>query len=141
MSLDHDKSTRVSSKDGSRCCIPILRMISPRRDPGKQGRRLPTEDAIIDFSNPEAVAWYQAFLARLLRMGVGVWARSAWAGSQRYPLHWGDDTENTDSAMVATLRAGLSLGLCGFTFWSHDIDGFVKRAPEELYRRGCPSAC
>ncbi len=64
-----------------------------------------------------------------------IWARSAWAGSQRYPLHWGGDAENTNSAMAATLRGGLSLGLCGFTFWSHDVGGFVQQAPRGLYRR------
>jgi alpha-D-xyloside xylohydrolase len=64
-----------------------------------------------------------------------IWARSAWAGSQRYPLHWGGDAENTDAAMAATLRAGLSMGLSGFTFWSHDVGGFVNRAPRDLYRR------
>lgn len=64
-----------------------------------------------------------------------IWARSAWAGSQRYPLHWGGDAENTDSSMAATLRAGLSLGLCGFTYWSHDAGGFVEKAPRNLYRR------
>lgn len=64
-----------------------------------------------------------------------IWARSAWAGSQRYPLHWGGDAENTDSAMAASLRAGLSLGLCGFTYWSHDAGGFVEKAPRNLYRR------
>lgn len=146
--------------------------------------RLPAEDAVIDFSNPEAVRWYQSLIADLLKMGVGaikvdfgeeaplrglyasgrtgfyehnlyplrynkavaeltrqitgeaiIWARSAWAGSQRYPVHWGGDAENTYSAMAATLRAGLSLGLCGFTYWSHDVGGFVERAPRELYRR------
>ncbi len=64
-----------------------------------------------------------------------IWARSAWAGSQRYPLHWGGDAENTDSAMAAELRGGLSFGLSGFTFWSHDVGGFVDRAPRDLYRR------
>ena len=44
-----------------------------------------------------------------------IWGRSAWAGSQRYPLHWGGDAENTNSAMAATLRGGLSFGLSGFT--------------------------
>ena len=67
-----------------------------------------------------------------------IWARSAWAGSQRYPVHWGGDAENTDSAMAATLRAGLSLGLCGFTFWSHDIGGFAQKTPEAIYRRWLP---
>jgi alpha-D-xyloside xylohydrolase len=64
-----------------------------------------------------------------------IWARSAWAGSQRYPLHWGGDAENTDSAMAASLRGGLSLGLSGFTYWSHDAGGFVDKAPRDLYRR------
>lgn len=64
-----------------------------------------------------------------------IWARSAWAGSQRYPLHWGGDAENTNSAMAAELRGGLSFGLSGFTYWSHDVGGFVSRAPRDLYRR------
>lgn len=64
-----------------------------------------------------------------------IWARSAWAGSQRYPLHWGGDAENTNSAMAAQLRSGLSFGLSGFTYWSHDVGGFVNKAPRDLYRR------
>ncbi|MFT3870829.1 MAG: glycoside hydrolase family 31 protein [Nibricoccus sp.] len=145
---------------------------------------LPTEDAILDFSNPEAVAWYQENIAGLLKMGVGaikvdfgeaapesglyasgrtgfyehnlyplryqktvaeithsttggdiIWARAGWAGSQRYPLHWSGDAHNTDSSMAGTLRAGLSLGVCGFSFWSHDIGGFFGRPSPDLYRR------
>lgn len=67
-----------------------------------------------------------------------IWARSAWAGSQRFPLHWGGDAETSDMGMEAQLRGGLSLGLSGFTFWSHDIGGFTKRTPEQLYRRWLP---
>jgi alpha-D-xyloside xylohydrolase len=67
-----------------------------------------------------------------------MWARSAWAGSQRYPLHWGGDSGAQDSSMAATLRGGLSFGLSGFTFWSHDIGGFAAKTPEELYRRWMP---
>jgi alpha-D-xyloside xylohydrolase len=67
-----------------------------------------------------------------------IWARSAWAGSQRYPLHWGGDAETTNSGMAATLRGGLSFGLSGFTFWSHDIGGFVEKTPRELYSRWLP---
>jgi alpha-D-xyloside xylohydrolase len=79
------------------------------------------------------------FEATRAATGEGIiWGRSAWAGSQRYPLHWGGDAENTDAAMAATLRAGLSLGLSGFTFWSHDIGGFVEKAPRDLYRRWLP---
>ena len=67
-----------------------------------------------------------------------IWARSTWAGSQRYPVHWGGDAETSDMGMQAELRGGLSLGLCGFSFWSHDIGGFTKRTPENLYRRWLP---
>ena len=145
---------------------------------------LPYEDAILDFSNPATVTWYQDKIASLLKLGVGVikvdfgeaapnnglyhsgrtgfyehnlyplrynkavaditkqvngeniiWARSAWAGSQRYPLHWGGDAANTNTAMAAELRGGLSFGLSGFAFWSHDIGGFVQKTPENLYAR------
>ena len=101
-----------------------------------QKGNLPYEDAVLDFSNPETVNWYQQKIGGLLDQGVGVikvdfgeaapangifhsgrtgfyehnlyplrynktvaeitkqktgekiiWARSTWAGSQRYPLH------------------------------------------------------
>jgi alpha-D-xyloside xylohydrolase len=148
---------------------------------------LPFEDAVLDFSNPATVTWYQDKIAGLLKLGVGVikvdfgeaaprnglyfsgrtgfyehnlyplrynkavaeitkqvtgetiiWARGAWAGSQRYPVHWGGDAANTNTAMAATLRAGLSIGLSGFSFWSHDIGGFVNKKPEDIYRRWTP---
>jgi len=148
---------------------------------------LPYEDAVLDFSNPATVTWYQDKIAGLLKQGVGVikadfgeaapldgiynsgrtgfyehnlyplrynkavfditkqingegviWARSAWAGSQRYPLHWGGDPANTNTAMAGTLRAGLSIGVCGFSFWAHDIGGFVNKKPEDIYRRWTP---
>ncbi len=145
---------------------------------------IPYEDAVLDFSNPTTVEWYQGKIADLLRQGVGaikvdfgeaapvtglyhsgrtgfyehnlyplrynkavaeithevhgehiIWARSAWAGSQRYPLHWGGDAAATDVGMACELRGGLSLGISGFSFWSHDIGGFTQSTPENLYRR------
>lgn len=81
---------------------------------------------------------YNKVVADITKQTTGdsiIWARSAWAGSQRYPLHWGGDAENTNSAMAAELRGGLSFGLSGFTYWSHDVGGFVDRAPRDLYRR------
>ncbi|NUO11756.1 DUF4968 domain-containing protein [Bacteroides uniformis] len=67
-----------------------------------------------------------------------MWARAAWAGSQRYPLHWGGDAATTNTGMLGTLRAGLSFGLSGFSFWSYDMGGFVKSTPEDLYCRWLP---
>lgn len=67
-----------------------------------------------------------------------MWARAAWASSQRYPLHWGGDAATTNTGLLGTLRAGLSFGLSGFSFWSHDMGGFVKATPEDLYCRWIP---
>lgn len=70
-----------------------------------------------------------------------IWARSAWAGSQRYPLHWGGDAATNEIGsvgMLGDLRGGLSFGLSGFSFWSHDMGGFVTKSPDDLYRRWLP---
>ena len=53
-----------------------------------------------------------------------VWARSAWAGCQRYPLHWGGDSASTWDGMAGSVKGGLHFGLSGFGFWSHDVPGF-----------------
>lgn len=151
--------------------------------------QLPVEDAVLDFTNPETVTWYQQKLAGLLKQGVGVikadfgeaapyfngvyhngrtglyehnlypvrynkaaydiikqtnngegiiWARSAWAGSQRYPLHWGGDAATTNTGLIGDIRGGLSFGMSGFSFWSNDMGGFVTKSPEKLYRRWVP---
>jgi alpha-D-xyloside xylohydrolase len=84
---------------------------------------------------------YNKVVADLTREISGeniIWARSAWAGSQRYPIHWGGDPAVSDIGIASTLRGGLSLGLSGFTFWSHDIGGFAGRTPEDVYRRWLP---
>ena len=53
-----------------------------------------------------------------------VWARSAWAGCQRYPLHWGGDSASSWDGLAGSLKGGLHFGLSGFAFWSHDVPGF-----------------
>lgn len=64
-----------------------------------------------------------------------VWARSGTAGSQRYPIHWGGDSQCSFEGLSGTLRAALSIGLSGFAFFSHDIGGFIGRPSPELYVR------
>jgi alpha-D-xyloside xylohydrolase len=64
-----------------------------------------------------------------------LFARSATAGGQRYPVHWGGDCWSDFEAMAESLRGGLSLGTSGFGFWSHDIGGFEGKPPLELYIR------
>ena len=84
---------------------------------------------------------YNKTVAEITKQVTGnsiIWARSTWAGSQRYPLHWGGDAATTNTAMAATLRGGLSLGLSGFSFWSHDVGGFTTATPENVYKRWTP---
>jgi len=141
---------------------------------------------LVDFTNPEAVKWYQDKLAALLDMGVDcfktdfgeripvdavydngadpekmhnyytllynravyellenkrgageavLFARSATAGGQQYPVHWGGDSLATYASMAESLRGGLSLACSGFAFWSHDISGFESTATPDLYKR------
>lgn len=142
--------------------------------------------AIVDFTNPQACAWYTSKLQKLLAMGVDcfktdfgeriptdvvyfdgsdplkmhnyyaflynqvvfelleqqrghgdavLFARSATVGSQKFPVHWGGDNDATYESMAESLRGGLSFGLSGFGFWSHDIGGFENTAPADVYKR------
>lgn len=139
--------------------------------------------AVIDFSNPEAVSWYQSKFTPLFDMGVAaiktdfgegappearyanadglsmhnlypllynraifehtkavtgegiVWGRSAYAGSQRYPVVWGGDPAALWEDLGNLWHGGLGLGLCGFPFWSVDIGGFGGTPTPELYIR------
>ena len=70
---------------------------------------------------------YQKAAFEITRDATGdgiVWARAAWAGCQRYPLHWGGDSASTWDGMAGSLKGGLHFGLSGFGFWSHDVPGF-----------------
>ncbi len=139
--------------------------------------------AALDFSNPEAVKWYQERLTSLFEIGAHVikvdfgeqieshmefkrydgremhnlyallyqkaafevskryfgegiiWARSAYAGSQRYPVHWSGDSSCAFEELINVLRGGLSLGICGFSFWSQDVGGFMFSPSDKLYLR------
>ncbi len=144
--------------------------------------------AIVDFTNPDARAWYTSKLERLLDMGVDcfktdfgeriptdcvyfdgsdpekmhnyysylynktvfdlisrkkgkkdaiVFARSATAGGQKFPVHWGGDCWSDYESMEESLRGGLSLTSSGFGFWSHDIGGFESTSSPDVYKRWC----
>jgi alpha-D-xyloside xylohydrolase len=108
------------------------------------GERIPTDVAWFDGSDPGRMHNYYTYLYNqtvfeVLREKKGadavLFARSATAGSQRYPIHWGGDSESTFESMAESLRGGLSLGLSGFGFWSHDIGGFEGTPRPEVYKR------
>ncbi|EAQ87088.1 hypothetical protein CHGG_03707 [Chaetomium globosum CBS 148.51] len=111
------------------------------------GERIPSEDVQwFDSSvDPKRMHNYYAFIYNKLvyetlqkRYGANeavLFARSATAGTQRFPLTWGGDCESTPEAMAESLRGGLSLGLSGFAFWSVDIGGFEGHPPPWIYKR------
>jgi alpha-D-xyloside xylohydrolase len=70
-----------------------------------------------------------------------VFARSATACSQKYPVHWGGDSATTFDSMVGQLRGGLSFLLSGGAFWSHDIGGFYGELNPGVFKAGSRSAC
>ncbi len=112
------------------------------------GERIPVKDiAYFDGSDPIKMHNYYPYLYNkavfeLLEKERGkgeavVFARSATAGSQQFPAHWGGDCSATYPSMAETLRGGLSLACGGFGFWSHDISGFEQTAPADIYKRWC----
>ncbi|RAP73833.1 alpha-xylosidase [Paenibacillus montanisoli] len=109
------------------------------------GERIPTDVVYFDGSDPQQMhnyytQLYNKVVFELLeeKRGKGeaaLFARSATAGGQQFPVHWGGDCEATYESMAESLRGGLSLGLSGFSFWSHDIGGFEQSSPPDLYKR------
>jgi alpha-D-xyloside xylohydrolase len=109
------------------------------------GERIPTDVTYFDGSDPERMHNYYTYLYNktvfdVLKKHRGegeavVFARSATAGGQQFPVHWGGDCEATYESMAESLRGGLSLGLSGFGYWSHDIGGFEGTPEPALFKR------
>lgn len=109
------------------------------------GERIPFKDVNFhDGSDPVKMHNYYPLLYNRCVQGVldkklsprkgCLFARSATAGGQTTPVHWGGDSESTFEAMAETLR-GLSLGVCGFGYRAHDIGGFEDLPSPVLYKR------
>ena len=109
------------------------------------GERVPTDCVYFDGSDPEKMHNYYTYLYNrcvydLLVRCKGereavLFARSATAGCQQFPVHWGGDCWSSYEAMEQSLRGGLSLTASGFGFWSHDIGGFEKKSTADVYKR------
>ena len=109
------------------------------------GERIPTDVVWHDGSDPQRMHNYYAQAYNRLVFdvleehhgegGAVVFARAATAGGQQMPVHWGGDCFSTFEAMAETLRGGLSLGLSGFGYWSHDIGGFEGTPDAEVFKR------
>lgn len=110
------------------------------------GERIPTEGVkYYDGSDPELMHNYYTYLYNKAVYDVLVetkgadrailFARSATVGGQRFPVHWDGDCSSNYPSMAESLRAGLSFGMSGFGYWSHDIAGFEDQASPDLYKR------
>ena len=110
------------------------------------GERIPVRDiAYHDGKDAMAMHNYYTFLYNRMvfdllkeERGEGeaiLFARSATAGSQQFPVHWGGDNSASYVSMAETLRAGLGMSHSGFGYWSHDISGFESTAPADVYKR------
>ncbi|WP_251455464.1 alpha-xylosidase [Microbacterium sp. Marseille-Q6648] len=109
------------------------------------GERIPTDVVWADGSDPQRMhnlythLYNQAVYDVLVdARGAGdavLFARSATAGGQTMPVHWGGDSTSTFTSMAETLRGGLSLALSGFAYWSHDIGGFEGTPDAGVFKR------
>ena len=112
------------------------------------GERIPVKEiGYYDGSDPVKMHNYYTFLYNkavfellVQERGGGdavLFARSATAGGQQFPVHWGGDCSASYPSMAETLRSGLSLSCGGFGFWSHDVGGFENTATADIYKRWC----
>ncbi|BDZ43717.1 alpha-xylosidase [Paraoerskovia sediminicola] len=109
------------------------------------GERIPTDVVWHDGSDPVRMHNYYTHLYNRTVHEVLVeergekeallFARSATAGGQQLPVHWGGDSTSSYASMAETLRGGLSLALSGFAYWSHDIGGFEGTPDAGVYKR------
>lgn len=109
------------------------------------GERIPTDVVYSDGSDPVKMHNYYTYLynkvvfevleEKLGKNEAALFARSATVGGQKFPVHWGGDCYADYESMAESLRGGLSLGLAGFGFWSHDIGGFENTAPAHVFKR------
>ncbi|MBO7223416.1 MAG: alpha-xylosidase [Kiritimatiellae bacterium] len=110
------------------------------------GERIPTEDVVFfDGSDPKKAHnfythQYNKIVFNEIKKIKGekdavVFARSATAGGQQFPVHWGGDCLGNYESMAESLRGGLSLCMSGFGFWSHDIGGFENFSTPDVFKR------
>ncbi|MBS5884469.1 MAG: alpha-xylosidase [Clostridium sp.] len=109
------------------------------------GERIPTNCKYYDGSDPEKMHNYYTQIYNKVVFDVikevkgeneaVLFARSATAGGQQFPVHWGGDCTSNYESMAESLRGGLSLCMSGFGFWSHDIGGFESTSTPDVYKR------
>ncbi len=109
------------------------------------GERIPLDVVYADGSAPDRMhnlytelynrAVYDVLVDERGEGEAVLFARSATAGGQSMPVHWGGDSTSTFVSMAETLRGGLSLAMSGFAHWSHDIGGFEGLPDAAIFKR------
>lgn len=109
------------------------------------GERIPTDAVYYNGADPEKMhnfytylynkAVYEVIEKKRGKEEAVLFARSATAGGQKFPVHWGGDCWSDYESMGESLRGGLSLTSSGFGYWSHDIGGFESQSTPDVYKR------
>jgi alpha-D-xyloside xylohydrolase len=109
------------------------------------GERIPVDVAYDDGADGERMhnlythlyneAVHEVLVEELGEGEATLFARSATAGGQKFPVHWGGDSTSSFASMAESLRGGLSLSFSGFGYWSHDIGGFEGTPDPAVFKR------
>ncbi len=111
------------------------------------GERIPTDCVYYNGADPQKMHNFYTYMYNktvydVIKKKKGekeavLFARSATAGGQKFPVHWGGDCWSDYESMEESLRGGLSLTSSGFGYWSHDIGGFESTSTADVYKRWC----
>ena len=108
------------------------------------GEYLPSEaHSALGIGGDELHNLYGFFYGKALFEGMGalddrrpfIYARSVWAGSQRFPALFLGDQKPSFECLRRTMRAGLNLSLAGFAYWTADVFGLDGPTTPETHMR------
>lgn len=122
---------------------PLLSMPTIVGFKADDGEDIKPDDVFFDgrrgweMHNEWSYLYNQALTDLLDQEGVDgmLWARSGSLGIERTPGLWAGDQWANWMDYRSLIPAGLSAGLSGAPFWSHDIGGYLETPTPELYIR------
>jgi len=94
-----------------------------------------------EMKNRYALLYLQAaqqYLDDRLKGDGVLFARCGFSGTQRFPFCWAGDNEASwsfENGLPSVILAGQNAALSGFSFWSHDVGGYIGTQTPELFIR------